>query len=159
MNLILGWGTKIMKKVCMIFIFSISILLFGCSNEKKDMKEDFGLEKLQKIEVSSVENPELILNVIDNKDGVNEFVNTLKVDKWSIADIPSNATKENIYKMSQEDTIKLGESNTDEKELKQIATITTYKDSPYINFKTKKLNFNFKVPKDVAEYLSNNDNF
>ncbi|KWW21934.1 hypothetical protein AS888_05480 [Peribacillus simplex] len=148
-----------MKKVCMIFIFSISILLFGCSNEKKDMKEDFGLEKLQKIEVSSVENPELILNVINNKNGVNEFVNALKVDKWSIADIPSNATKENIYKMSQEDTIKLGESNTDEKELKQIATITTYKDSPYINFKTKKLNFNFKVPKDVAEYLSNNDNF
>ncbi|USK80085.1 hypothetical protein LHV56_25480 [Peribacillus frigoritolerans] len=149
-----------MKKVCMIFIFvfSISILLFGCSNENKDMKEDFGLEKIQKIEVSSVKNPELILNVIDNKDGVNEFVNTLKVDKWSIVDIPSNATKENIYKMSQEDTVKLGESNTDEKELKQIATITTYKDSPFINFKTKKLNFSFKVPKDVAEYLSNNDN-
>ncbi|RRN71355.1 hypothetical protein EI200_11650 [Peribacillus simplex] len=149
-----------MNKVCTIFIFafSISILLFGCSNEKKDMKEDFGLEKIQKIEVSSVENPELILNVIDNKHGVNEFVNTLKVDKWSIVDIPSNATKEKIYKMSQEDTVELGESNTDEKELKQIATITTYKDSPYINFKTKKLNFSFKVPKDVAEYLSNNDN-
>ncbi|MGE7183966.1 hypothetical protein ACQKKK_08130 [Peribacillus sp. NPDC006672] len=149
-----------MKKVCMVFIFvfSMTILLFGCSNEKKDMKEDFGLEKVQKIEVSSVENPELILNVIDNKDGVNEFVNTLKVDKWSIVDIPSNATKENIYKMFQEDTVRLGESNTDEKELKQVATIITYKDSPFINFKTKKLNFSFKVPKDVAEYLSNNDN-
>ncbi|MGG4268411.1 hypothetical protein [Peribacillus simplex] len=149
-----------MKKVCMIFIFvfSITILLFGCSNEKEDMKEDFGLEKIQKIEVSSVENPELILNVIDNKDGVNEFVNTLKVDKWIIMDSPSSVTKENTYKMFQEDTVKLGESNTDEKELKQVATIITYKDSPFINFKTKKLNFSFKVPKDVAEYLSNNDN-
>ena len=147
-----------MKKVCtiLIFVFSISILLFGCSKEKEDMTEDFGLEKTQKIEVSSVENPELVFNVIDNKDDINEFVNKLNVNKWSIVDIPSNITKGNIYKMYQEDTVKLGESNTEE--LKQIATIITYKDSPYISLKTKKLNFSFKVPKDVAKYLSNNDN-
>ncbi|WP_350301389.1 hypothetical protein [Peribacillus frigoritolerans] len=148
-----------MKKVCMklIFAFSVSIFLFGCSIEKED-KKDPGLDKSQKIEVSSEENPELVLNVIDNQDDVNEFVNTLEVDKWSIVDIPSNSTKGYIYKMYQEDTVKLGEPNTDKKELIQIATIITYKDSPYIELKTKKLNLNFKVPKDVAEYLSNNDN-
>ncbi|CAN7536697.1 hypothetical protein LJR015_005270 [Peribacillus frigoritolerans] len=43
-----------MKKVCMIFIF-VSVLLFGCSNEKKDLKEDPGLDKSQKIEVSLIE--------------------------------------------------------------------------------------------------------
>ncbi|MDQ0882096.1 hypothetical protein [Peribacillus sp. V2I11] len=100
----------------------------------------------------------MVLNIIDNQEDVNEFVNTLEVDKWSIVDIPSNSTKGYIYKMYQEDTVKLGEPNTDKKELKQIATIITYKDSPYIEFKNKKLNLNFKVPKDVAEYLSNNDN-
>lgn len=146
-----------MKKVCMIFIF-VSVLLFGCSNEKKDLKEDPGLDKSQKIEVSSKENPELVLSVIDNQEEVSEFVNTLKINKWRIVDTPSTSTKKYIYKMYQEDTVKLGEPNTDEKELKQIATIITYKDSPYIELRTKKLHLNFIVPKDVAEYLSNEEN-
>jgi hypothetical protein len=60
--------------------------------------------------------------------------------------------------MYQEDTVKLGEPNTDEKGLKQSATIITYKDSPYIELRTKKLYLYFKVPKDVAEYLSNKEN-
>ncbi|MCY9140262.1 hypothetical protein [Peribacillus frigoritolerans] len=146
-----------MKKVCMIFIF-VSVLLFGCSNEKKDLKEDPGLDKSQKIEVSSEENPELVLSVIDNQDEVNEFVNTLEINNWRIVDTPATSTKEYIYKMYQEDTVKLGEPNTDEKGLKQIATIITYKDSPYIELRTKKLHLYFKVPKDVAEYLSNKEN-
>jgi hypothetical protein len=146
-----------MKKVCMLLIF-VSVLLFGCSNEKKDLKEDPGLDKSQKIEVSSEENPELVLSVIDNQDEVNEFVNTLEINNWRIVDTPSTSTKEYIYKMYQEDTVKLGEPNTDEKGLKQIATIITYKDSPYIELRTKKLYLNFKVPKDVAEYLSNKEN-
>ncbi|MGE7610333.1 hypothetical protein ACQKML_27745 [Peribacillus frigoritolerans] len=143
-----------MKKICMIFIF-VSVLLFGCSNEKKDLKEDPELYKSQKIEVSSEENPDVVLSVIDNQDEVSEFVNTLEINKWRIADTPS--TKEYMYKMYQEDTVKLGKPNTDKKELKQIATIITYKDSPYIELRTKKLHLNFKVPKDVAEYLSNKE--
>ncbi|MEY8192101.1 hypothetical protein AB4X15_20895 [Peribacillus simplex] len=160
MVLFLGGRTTIIKKVCMkfIFAFSVSIFLFGCSIEKEDLKEDPGLDKSQKIEVSSEENPELVLNVIDNQEDVNEFVNALEVDKWSIVDSPSNSTKGYIYKMYQEDTVKLGEPITVKKELKQSATIITYEDSPYIEFRTKKLNLHFKVPKDVAEYLSNNEN-
>lgn len=146
-----------MKKVCMLLIF-VSVFLFGCSNEKKDLKENPGLDKSEKIEVSSEENPELVLSVIDNQDEVNEFVNTLEINKWRIVDTPSTSTKEYIYKMYQEDTVKLGEPNTDEKGLKQIATIITYKDSPYIELRTKKLHLYFKVPKDVAEYLSNKEN-
>lgn len=146
-----------MKKVCMLLIF-VSVFLFGCSNEKKDLKENPGLDKSEKIEVSSEENPELVLSVIDNQDEVNEFVNTLEINKWRIVDTPSTSTKEYIYKMYQEDTVKLGEPNTDEKGLKQIATIITYKESPYIELRTKKLDLYFKVPKDVAEYLSNKEN-
>jgi hypothetical protein len=146
-----------MKKVCMLLIF-VSVFLFGCSNEKKDLKENPGLDKSEKIEVSSEENPELVLSVIDNQDEVNEFVNTLEINKWRIVDTPSTSTKEYIYKMYQEDTVKLGEPNTDEKGLKQIATIITYKDSPYIELRTKVLDLYFKVPKDVAEYLSNKEN-
>ncbi|MGJ7913753.1 hypothetical protein [Neobacillus sp. LXY-1] len=148
-----------MKKVYLtvIFVLSISILLIGCSKEQENKKEDFGLEKVQKIEMLSVENPESVLSIIDNKDDITDFVNKLKIQKWSNEDIPSNATKSSIYKMYQEDTVKLGENNKNEKDLKQIATITTYKESPYIKFETKKLIFSFKVPKDVAEYLSSKE--
>ncbi|MDQ7862065.1 hypothetical protein RCO48_17075 [Peribacillus frigoritolerans] len=69
----------------------------------------------KKIEVSSEENPELVLSVIDNQDEVNEFVNTLEVDKWRIVDNPPNSTKGYIYKMSQVDSVKLGETKTDKK--------------------------------------------
>ncbi|ANV74660.1 hypothetical protein BCM43_30040 (plasmid) [Bacillus thuringiensis] len=142
-----------MKKICMllIFVFSISILLIGCNKEKEKIPENFGLEKTGKIEVASVDNPKSVLNVIDNKDDVTEFVNRLEFDKWSSADIPSNAIKKNIYNMYQEETVKLGESNSDEKKFKQIATIITYKDSPYITLKIGKLNFNFKASKDVEK--------
>jgi hypothetical protein len=80
-----------MKKVCMLLIF-VSVFLFGCSNEKKDLKENPGLDKSEKIEVSSEENPELVLSVIDNQDEVNEFVNTLEINKWRIVDTPSTST-------------------------------------------------------------------
>ena len=123
----------------------------------ENLKKDLNLEKAQKIEVLSVDNQKSVLNVITSKTDINEFVHSLQMDKWRIKDIPLNVTREKIYKMYQEDTTKLGESSTDKKELKQIATIITYKDSPYITFKIKKLNLSFKVPKDVEEYLSSNN--
>lgn len=149
-----------MKKIYLtvIFVLSLSILLIGCSKEQENKKEDLGLEKIQKIEIFPVENPESVISIIDNKDDINHFVNKLMIHKWSNEDIPSNASKSSIYKLYQQDTVKLGENNTNEKDLKQIATITTYKDISYINFQTEKLNFSFKVPKDVAEYLSSMKN-
>lgn len=146
-----------MKKVNFTFIFvlSISIILLGCSKEEENTKEDLGLEKVKKIEILSVEHPESVLGILDNKDAINDFVNKLMIHKWSIEDIPSGSTKSSVYNMYQEDTVQLGENNTKEKELRQVATITTYKDISYINFQTEKLNFSFKIPKDAAEYLAN----
>lgn len=145
-----------MKKIYMMFMltFGISIILFGCSIEKEKKKEDFGLEQIQKIEVSSSDDPQAVLYVIDNNEGITEFVNALAIDKWTTSDIPSDATKGRIYKMYQADTVKLGETGADGKELKQIATLMTYKDSPYIKLTTKKLNFTFEVPQNVEQYLS-----
>lgn len=149
-----------MKKMCslLILVFGISVLLMGCNKEEVKMPGNSSFKKTGKIEVISVDSPDSVLNVIDQKDDVTEFVNRLEVNKWSISDIPSNATKERIYNMYQGDTVKLEEFKRDGKELNLIATITTYKDSPYITLKTKKLNFSFKVPNDVAEYLSKNNN-
>ncbi|MFU1996207.1 hypothetical protein [Priestia megaterium] len=127
-----------MKKVFIgvIVALSISILLFGCSSKEKEMQEDvdLGFDQAKKVEVSSVNHPEIVLNTIDKKQDINTFIDKLKVDKWNVADLPADAKKENVYKMYQEGTVKLGEaSNKGKKELKQVATITTYKGIPYID--------------------------
>ena len=148
-----------MKKVYIgvIAALSISILLFGCSSKEKEMKEDvnLGFDQAKKVEVSSVTHPDVVLNTIDKQQDINTFINKLKVDKWDAAEIPADAKKENVYKMYQEGTVKLGEtSNKGKKELKQVATITTYKGIPYIEVEIKNLNLKLKVPNDVSEYLS-----
>lgn len=148
-----------MKKVYIgvIAALSISILLFGCSSKEKDMKEDvnLGFDQAKKVEVSSVNHPDVVLNTIDKQQDINTFINKLKVDKWNVADLPADAKKENVYKMYQVGTVKLGEtSNKGKKELKQVAKITTYKGIPYIDVEIKDLNLKLKVPNDVSEYLS-----
>jgi hypothetical protein len=148
-----------MKKVYIgvIVALSISILLFGCSSTEKEMKEDvdLGFDQAKKVEVSSVNHPEIVLDTIDKKQDINAFINKLKVDKWNVADLPADAKKDNVYKMYQEETVKLEEvSNKGKKELKQVATITTYKGIPYIDVEIKNLNLKLKVPNDVSEYLS-----
>ncbi|WP_180896061.1 hypothetical protein [Priestia megaterium] len=148
-----------MKKVYIgvIVALSISILLFGCSSKEKEMKKDLdlGFDQAKKVGISSVNHPEIVLDTIDKKQDINTFINKLKVDKWNVADLPADAKKENVYKMYQEGTVKLGEaSNKGKKELKQVATITTYKGIPYIDVEIKNLNLNLKVPNDVSEYLS-----
>ena len=141
-----------MKKIYLtaIFLLSLSIFLIGCSEEK----EDLGLEKAQKVEVVSAESPESVLAVLDTKKELEGFIDNLKVEEWSNEDLPSDVAESRTFKLYQEDTVKLGEDPEADKELKQLATITTYKETPYITFQMKKLNFHFKVPKDVAEYLS-----
>ncbi|MFP7487295.1 hypothetical protein SFC65_24395 [Priestia filamentosa] len=167
-----------MKKVYIVFIavLSMSILLFGCSSKEKatekDKEEglnlgldqvekvkDFSLSQAQKIEVLSADHSELVLKVIDKKQDISTFVATLKVNKWGIANIPKDAIKENIYKMYQNETTKLEDAaDKKRKELKQVATLTTYKGTPYVNVKVKNLSLDLKVPRDVSKYLSSQSN-
>ncbi|SDY35357.1 hypothetical protein [Thermoactinomyces sp. DSM 45892] len=142
-----------MKKAFSLFMFvsSIVTLLCGCTNSDHDL----GIEKTQKVEVSSAENPNSILKIFNEQDEVTEFVNRMKVDQWKISDVSPNLDANKVYKLYQADTITLGESNNRERKLNQTAEIVTYKKSPYITFRTNHLSFDFKIPKDVEEYLSN----
>lgn len=121
---------------------------------KGDTQENIEFEKANRIEVSTATKQESVLHVIENNEDVKKFVDSLKVDEWSSAEIPANVTNEYIFTMYQEETIKLGETKNKE-ELRHIATLTTYKDSPYIELKTKQLTLSFKVPNDVAKDLAN----
>ena len=48
--------------------------------------------------------------------------------------IPSGAAKGKMFKMYQKETIKLSEPEKQKDKMNEVATITTYKDVPYIKF-------------------------
>ena len=105
-----------MKKIYLtaIFLLSLSIFLIGCSEEK----EDLGLEKAQKVEVATAENPESVLAVLDTKKELEGFIDNLKVEEWSNEDLPSDVEESRTFNLYQEDTVKLGENPEVDKELK-----------------------------------------
>lgn len=147
-----------MKKGMMMFLLvvCVPVLLMGCGAGKKNDDSSVGdsFDKAQKIEVISADGSD-ITTISDDND-VKEFVDALKIEQWDLEDIPSEATKGKSFKIYQKDTVKLGESEEQNDNLNEVATMTTYKDVPYVKITMKSLSFHFKVPKDVAEYLNLN---
>lgn len=132
-------------------VVSVSTLLMACVKENEDSAADIFKES-QKIEVISPDG-EVIVSISTDYN-IEDFVKALKIEDWESVGIPSEATKGNTFLMYQADTVKLGKISKQENHLNQIATMTTYKDVPYIEFKLKSFTFSFKVPKDVSEYLN-----
>lgn len=103
----------------MLSLIAICVLIFfvGCnSKNNKSDSENWAdsLENVQKIEViSPEENPIL---TISDKQEVEGFVNALKIDKWEMKDVPSDAIKGKQFDLYQQETIKFGESSKDKKE-------------------------------------------
>ncbi|WP_026906714.1 hypothetical protein [Paucisalibacillus globulus] len=101
--------------------------------------------------VPGEQNPVIIM---EDKKEVAEFIQKLQMEKWQMDEIPSSKKKMKEYILYQQETINFGESNKD-KELKQVASLITYHDLPYIELKWSKFNLVFKAPEEVVEYLSN----
>lgn len=144
-----------MKKGIMIFllVISVSFLIMGCSaGEGNDGSSVEGsLENTQKVEVTSLESSDAT-TISDN------LVDALKVDEWELEDIPSEASEDKTFKMYQQDTVKIGESENQNDDLNEVATMTTYKDVPNVKFDVESLSLSFKVPDEVAEYLNSKIN-
>ncbi|MEC0484850.1 hypothetical protein [Bacillus glycinifermentans] len=143
------------KKVFLSFLFviCISILLAGCNGGDKKSDWADGLEKTQKIEVISPGESEPASNITDQQD-IADFVQALKLDEWEVTEVPSNAVKGKEFKMYQEETDTISDSNKDKKDLKEIGNITTYSNASYIDFNLKNVKFSFKIPEDAFKYLS-----
>lgn len=142
--------------IMFLFAISISILLMGCSGIGKESNDDDSLtdsfKETQKIEVISSDG-DVITTISSDKD-IKKFVKTLKIDEWESADIPSEVAKGKTFVMYRKDTVKLGEVSKQDSKLNKIATMTTYKDIPYIKLNLKSFAFSFKIPKEVSEYLN-----
>jgi len=138
-----------MRSVFMFFLLlvSVSLILMGCSDE--NWEDSF--DKTEKIEVTQSGESETIAEITD-KQKIKEFINSLNVNKWNSKELPEDAIEDKKYKMYQGDTTKLLEKGKD-KELNEVADITTYKNVPYINFNFKGISFSFEVPADVDKFL------
>lgn len=139
-----------MKKLSFLLLFII-LTVVGCNSVKDNNETELGMEKAQRIEV--LEEPNTVVTVIDGED-IHEFIESLKVEQWESEKIPSGEKQGKIYKLFQEDTKTVINSNKNEEELKEISTIITYETGPYIEFIIKNVSLSFKVPDEVYEYLS-----
>lgn len=148
-----------MKKGLMMFLIAVivSTLLVGCSTEKSNDDNSLtgNFENTQKIEVISSDDSDIITTISDDKD-IDNFVDALKMDDWDweSVDIPSEAIEGNTFKIYRKDAAKLSWSKKKKDNLNEVATMTTYKNVPYIKFNLKSFSFNFQVPEEVHEYLN-----
>ena len=141
-----------MKKI-LIATAILTLFLCGCQSNKNTDTSDYGdnLSKAQEITVVSADTPEVI-ETITSKEDIEAFIAALDLDEWKLETLPEDATEIGSFGFLQEETVKLGQADTDGN-LYDIAAITLYNDS-YIGFETGDLDMTFEVSKDTADYLN-----
>ncbi len=144
-----------MKKIRPLLIFlSVVALCIGCSKEAAGMEENIQLEATERIDITLADNLDEVWEVVDSSEDINRFVEALQVDQWKLTELPNEAVVEHMYEMVQADTIKFGESQQDNENVREVGTIITYEDIPYLELQMQNLTLHFKIPKEVATFLS-----
>ncbi|PWU70287.1 hypothetical protein [Gracilibacillus dipsosauri] len=132
-------------------ISTITAFLIGCS-DKNDTNLGSSFDQAQQIEVLSSTNGELQTTIADNQK-IADFVSSLKLDKWELAQVPSEAIAGSTFLMNKQQTIRLGESTNEEKRLQEVAKIITYENVPFVDLVMKDNKLSFSIPENVASYL------
>ena len=141
-----------MKKI-MITLMVILTLLCGCQANENTNAFDYGddISKAQEIAVISPDTEEVIDTITDTEE-IEDFVSALNLDQWELKTLPDEAAEIGSFGFAQEETIKLGQTDTDGT-LYDIATITLYNGS-YISFEIGGFDMTFEVNEDTADYLN-----
>ena len=128
-----------MKKA-VITLVAMLTLLCGCQANENTNASDYGddISKAQEIAVISPE--------------IEDFVSALDLDQWELKTLPDEASEIGSFGLAQEETIKLGQTDTDGT-LYDIATITLY-NGDYIGFEIGGFDMTFEVNEDTADYLN-----
>lgn len=142
-----------MKRLIWIVLLGITLLLVGCQNNTEELDVSSSLDVTQKIDVVLPGTDEKIVTIEDDQD-IADFVNALQIDDWVMEKVPTDASVDRQFNMYQSDTKKLGESSVDKSSLSEAAQMTTYQNSPYLDFSVKNITLSFKIPNEVMEYLS-----
>ncbi len=141
-----------MKKTW-IALAAILALLCGCQANEHTTPSHYGedISKAQEIAVISADTSEVIHTITDAQE-IQDFVSALHLDQWELKPLPEKPSQIGSFGLAQEETIKLGQTDTDGT-LYDIAAITLY-DGAYIGFEVEGLNMTFQVNEDTANYLS-----
>ncbi len=140
-----------MKKILITALLALTMC--GCSlaeNVAESINTDEIL-KAQEITINSVASN--ASETIADAQQIGDFVTALEIDSWQIASLPENAEQSGEFSFAQDETIKLGQDESDIK-LKDICKIYTYKDIPYITFEIAGIGMDFEIPQSAADYLS-----
>ena len=141
-----------MKKTWIAFV-AILTLLCGCQAKENTNAFDYGddIAKAQEIAVISADTSEVVDTITDTEK-IEDFVSALNLDQWELKTLPDNAAEIGSFNLAQEETIKLGQTDTDGT-LYDIATITLY-NGAYVSFEIGGFDMTFEVSKDTADYLN-----
>lgn len=141
-----------MKKILIAFV-AILTLLCGCQAKENTNAFDYGddIAKAQEIAVISADTSEVVDTITDTEK-IEDFVSALNLDQWELKTLPDNAAEIGSFNLAQEETIKLGQTDTDGT-LYDIATITLY-NGAYVSFEIGGFDMTFEVSKDTADYLN-----
>lgn len=142
-----------MKKL-LIMMALTAILLCACQAKDSPDVSDYeeNVAKAQEIAVYSADTPESI-GSLTSKEEIEAFVLALNLDKWTPKTLPNGAVKIGSFRLSQEETIKLGQTDSNGR-LHDAAEITLY-DNGYVCLEAGGIELSFAVEKDIADYLNN----
>ena len=141
-----------MKKI-LILSAAILVLLCGCQANEETNASDYGddISKAQEIAVISPDTSEVIDTITDTEE-IKDFVSALNLDQWELKTLPDEASEIGSFGLAQEETIKLGQTDTDGT-LYDIAAIILYSGN-VIGFDICGLDMTFEVSEDTADYLN-----
>lgn len=132
--------------LCIFVIFTIT----ACSNENEDfdvVKFSSPVHKTDRIDILYNGNR---VDLITGHTNIEKLISLLQIDNWKLKDLPKNCTKEFELILYSE---KLDENKESTGEFTQMGEMTTYKDERFITLSLDKIQFHFKVPKDVIKYI------
>ena len=140
----------IMKKT-LILSAVILVLLCGCQANNDTNASDYGddISKAQEIAVISHDTSEVIDT---DTEEIKDFASALNLDQWELKTLPDEASEIGSFGLAQEETVKLGQTDTDGT-LYDIAVITLYS-GDYIGFEIGGFDMTFEVSEDTADYLN-----
>ena len=141
-----------MKKA-VITLVAMLTLLCGCQANENTNASDYvdDISKAQEIAVISPDTAVVIGTITDTEE-IEDFVSALDLDQWELKPLPDEASEIGSFGLAQEETIKLGQTDTDGT-LYDIATITLYNGS-YISFEIGGFDMTFEVSEDTTNYLN-----
>lgn len=143
-----------MKKI-LILILIPTMLLCGChaNSEKQDVSEYYEeLSKAQEITVLPTDTS-AETQVLTESEEISDFIVALDMEHWEMKTLPKEAKLVGTFQLSQEETIKFGESTTDG-ELYPVCEMLCYVDIPYVTLKMAGMKMTFKVSDTTMEYLA-----